>query len=41
LGSCVSAAAPAPTLTPWGLLATALLLVSAGVFTLRRRKRGR
>ena len=41
LGSCVSAAAPAPALTPWGLLATALLLVSAGVFTLRRRMRGR
>jgi len=33
--------APAPTLTPWGLIATALLLVSAGVFTLRRRMRGR
>ena len=41
LGSCVSAAAPAPTLTPSGLLATALLLVSAGVFTLRHRMRGR
>ena len=33
--------APAPTLTPWGLLAMALLLVSAGAFTLRRRMRGR
>ena len=41
LGSCVSAAAPAPALTPWGLIATALLLVSAGAFTLRRRMRGR
>ena len=41
LGSCVSAAAPAPALTPWGLIATAFLLVSAGAFTLRRRMRGR
>jgi len=40
LGSCVAAAAPAPALTPWGLIAVALLLVSAGAFTLRRRMRG-
>jgi LPXTG-motif cell wall-anchored protein len=33
--------AGAPALTPWGLLAMALLLGSAGVFTLRRRMRGR
>src|SRR5579862_468798 len=39
LGSCVSAAAPAPALTPWGLIAVALLLVSAGAFTLHRRMR--
>ena len=38
LGSCVSAAAPAPALTPWGLIATALLLVSAGVWTIWRRR---
>jgi hypothetical protein len=43
MGVCglATTAAPAPTLTPWGLLAAALLLVSAGVFTLRHRMRGR
>jgi hypothetical protein len=41
LGSCVSAAAPAPTLTPWGLLTLALLLAGGGAFALRHRMRGR
>ncbi len=40
LGSCVSAAAPAPTLTPWGLLILALLLAGGGAFALRYRMRG-
>jgi hypothetical protein len=35
----VCPAAPAPTLTPWALLAMALMLATVGVFTLRRRMR--
>lgn len=39
-GMCggVAVSAPAPTLTPWGLLTLALLLVSGGVWTIRRRR---
>ena len=35
------AAATAPTLTPFGLLVAAFVLVGTGAFTLRRRMRGR
>ena len=40
MGMCglVLTASPAPALTPWGLLATALLLVSGGVWTIWRRR---
>ena len=40
LGTCVSAAAPAPALTPWGLLAASVLLLCVGGWTLRYRMRG-
>jgi hypothetical protein len=36
-GTCASTAAEAPTLTPWGLLAAALLLAGVAAFALRRR----
>jgi hypothetical protein len=41
VGTCASAAASAPTLTPWGLLVAALLLASIAGLALRRRMRGR
>jgi hypothetical protein len=40
-GKCASAAAPAPALTPWGLMVAAILLVSVAGFALRHRMRGR
>jgi hypothetical protein len=40
-GTCVSAAAPAPALTRWGLLVAAILLVSVAAFALRHRMRSR
>lgn len=40
-GTCVSFAAPAPTLTPWGLLVAAILLTGVAGFALRQRMRGR
>jgi hypothetical protein len=40
-GTCASTAAAAPTLTPWGLLAAALLLTGVAAFALRYRMRGR
>jgi hypothetical protein len=36
-GTCASTAAPAPALTPWGLLAAAVVLASIAGFALRRR----
>jgi hypothetical protein len=41
VGTCASAAAAAPTLTPWGLLVAALLLSGVAAFALRYRMRGR
>jgi len=41
LGTCASAAAAAPTLTAWGLLAASLLLASIAAAALRRRMRSR
>jgi hypothetical protein len=41
LGTCASAAASAPTLTPWGLIVAALLLAGVAAFALRYRMRGR
>jgi hypothetical protein len=41
VGTCASDAAAAPTLTPWGLLAAALLLTGVAAFALRYRVRGR
>jgi hypothetical protein len=40
-GTCASTTAPAPTLTPWGLLVAALLLSGVAAFALRQRMRGR
>jgi hypothetical protein len=40
-GTCASAAASAPTLTPWGLLVAALLLTGVAAFALRYRMRSR
>ena len=37
---CVVASAPAPALTPWGLMAAAVLLASVGGLALRRSMRG-
>jgi hypothetical protein len=39
VGTCASAAAPSPTLTPWGLLGAALLLTGVAAFALRYRIR--
>jgi hypothetical protein len=39
VGTCASAVAPAPALTPWGLLAAGLLLVCVASFALRHRLR--
>jgi hypothetical protein len=41
VGTCASAAAAAPTLTPWGLIVAAILLMSVAAFALRYRIRGR
>jgi MYXO-CTERM domain-containing protein len=41
VGTCASAAAAAPTLTPWGLIFAALLLTGVAAFALRYRMRGR
>jgi hypothetical protein len=45
LGACVNTicepAAPAPALSPWGLCAVILLLLSVGGFAMQRRMRGR
>jgi MYXO-CTERM domain-containing protein len=41
VGTCASTTAPAPALTPWGLLAAALALAGFGAFTLQRRLRNR
>jgi hypothetical protein len=41
VGTCASAAAGAPTLTPWGLLIASLLLTGVAAFALRYRMRGR
>jgi hypothetical protein len=41
VGTCASDAASAPTLTPWGLFAAALLLTGVAAFALRYRMRGR
>jgi len=41
LGTCASAAASAPTLTPSGLLIGALLLTGVAAFALRHRMRSR
>jgi hypothetical protein len=41
VGTCASAVASAPTLTPWGLLVAALLLTGVAAFALRYRMRGR
>jgi hypothetical protein len=41
IGTCASTAAPAPALTPWGLLVAAVLLISVAGFALRHRMRGR
>ena len=40
-GTCASAAASAPTLTPWGLLIASLVLASIAGLALRRRMRSR
>jgi hypothetical protein len=39
VGTCASAAASAPTLTPWGLLGASLLLAGVAAFALRQRMR--
>jgi hypothetical protein len=41
VGTCASAAASAPTLTPWGLIFAALLMTGVAAFALRYRVRGR
>jgi hypothetical protein len=41
VGTCASAAASAPTLTPWGLMLAAFLLTSVAAFALRYRMRSR
>jgi hypothetical protein len=41
VGTCTSAAAPSPTLTPWGLFAASLLLAGIAGMALRRRMRSR
>jgi hypothetical protein len=41
VGTCASAAASAPTLTPWGLLVGSVLLAGVAAFALRWRMRGR
>jgi len=41
VGTCASAAAEAPTLTPWGLVLAAILLASIASVALRQRMRGR
>jgi hypothetical protein len=41
VGTCASAAASAPTLTPWGLLGAALVLAGIAGVALRRRMRSR
>jgi len=38
-GTCGRAAASAPTLTPWGLIAAALILTAVAAFALRHRMR--
>lgn len=38
VGTCASAAAEAPTLTPWGLIAGLVLLAGSGVWAIRRRR---
>jgi hypothetical protein len=38
-GTCASTAAAAPTLTPWGLIVAAVMLVSVAAFALRHRIR--
>jgi CHRD domain-containing protein len=40
-GTCASAAAEAPTLTPWGLIVAAILLTGVAAFALRQRVRSR
>ena len=40
VGMCASAAAEAPTLTPWGLLVAGVLLTGIAAFSLRYRMRG-
>jgi hypothetical protein len=39
VGTCASTTAPAPALTPWGLLGASLALAGFGALTLRRRLR--
>jgi hypothetical protein len=41
VGTCASAAASAPTLTPWGLLVASLVLAGIAGLALRRRMRSR
>ena len=41
VGTCASAAAPSPALTPWGLIAASLVLASIAGLALRRRMRSR
>jgi hypothetical protein len=41
VGTCASAAASAPTLTPWGLLGASIMLAGIAALTLRRRMRSR
>ncbi len=41
VGTCTSAAAAAPTLTPWGLIIAAFLLTGVAGFALRQRMRDR
>jgi hypothetical protein len=41
LGTCASAAAEAPTLTPWGLLVAGIVLTGIAAFALRHRMRAR
>ena len=41
VGTCASAAASAPTLTPWGLLGASLVLAGIAGMALRRRMRSR
>jgi hypothetical protein len=40
VGTCATTAAAAPTLTPWGLIVAAVMLVSVAGFALRQRMRG-